>query len=63
MIVAPRKFDVLKTTIRPRSGIEGKYAGFKAGVNVKATLSRLTRPFCQYLGHISSDPKSLCLFH
>ena len=22
----------------------------------------LTQPFCQYLGHISSNPKSLCLF-
>ena len=24
---------------------------------------RLTRPFCQYLGHVSSDAKFLCLSH
>ena len=23
----------------------------------------LTRPFCQYLGHVSGNAKSLCLFH
>ena len=26
-------------------------------------LLELTWPFCQYLGHISSDAKSLCLCH
>ena len=36
---------------------------FKAGVNVKAVFTSLTRPFCQYLGHVSSNAKSLCLFH
>ena len=36
---------------------------FKAGVHVKAVSRRLTRPFRQYLGHVSSNAKSLCLFH
>ena len=35
----------------------------KEGVNVKAVLTSLNTPFCQYLGHVSSNAKSLCLFH
>ena len=31
--------------------------------DVQKQLARtLTRPFCQYLGHVSSNAKSLCLF-
>ena len=45
MIVAPRKFDVLKTTIRPRSGIEGKYASFKAGGKREGCFESLNTAF------------------
>ena len=35
----------------------------RRGYHVKAVFwRRLTRPFCQYLGHVSSNAKSLCLF-
>lgn len=35
----------------------------RQGYTLRLFSRRLTRPFCQCLGHVSSDAKSLCLFH
>ena len=43
MIVAPQKFDVLKTNIYPRSS-KGKYANFKRGI-CKGQLDRWFHAF------------------
>ena len=51
----------LKGEREPRSRI--LYGSLRRGYTWRLFSSRLTQPFCRYLGHVSSDAKSLCLFH
>ena len=41
----------------------GRIDTLRRGYTRRLISRRLTLPFCQYLGHVSSDAKSLCLFH
>ena len=43
--------------------LQAKGTTLRRGYRRRLFSRRFTFPFCQYLGHVSSDAKSLCLFH
>ena len=50
-----------KIMVSTNCPIIGEQIAVKAGVHAKAVFTSLNTAF--HLGHVSSDAKSLCLFH
>ena len=55
--------EIFKIFVLCKLGTDDVIRCVKAGVHARAVFTSLNTAFCRYLGHVSSDTKSLCLFH